>query len=216
MIKFFTIVMLFAQLSGAQSLPKNDLNDRNKKIVAMFGLTEQEASDSISRVRSSFPDFRYSLIWSDDVPANAYNFLGRLIIVTKKLAEAPGMFTDALDLILLHEVGHSLGGSPRYPDGLSCEDNSDAWAASEGLIQLWGRPEGKKKKAAFWRRGQKAINFASIWLSLAEMNIETLSTRLNIITYSNTHHESSECGHKTAEFRKSNMLEALRMKLQSL
>lgn len=216
MIKVFTIVILFAQLSGAQSHLKDNLNGRNQIFQAMLGLTEQDASESISRVRSSFPKFRYYLIWSDDVPANAYNFLGRLIIVTKKMVEVPGMSSDALDLILLHEVGHSLGGHPRYPGGLSCEDNSDSWAASEGLIQLWGQPKSKAEKAEFWTRGQKAISFVSKWLSLSETNIDTLSRQLRIIEYSKSHDHSSDCGHKNAEFRKSNMLDALRRTLGSL
>lgn len=178
------------------------------------GLSLETATEIMERVSKVYPKARYEILWTDSLRANAYNFMGILIFTTKAFVELPMMTEDAFTLTLLHEVGHSLGGPPTYPNGGSCEDVADAWSVADGLMQVWGIPKTKKEKIEFYKRAESAIYTKASYLEYFETGAEEVLNKLNLIEYSNQTNETQKsCGHQSSEHRKQNMLKALSERL---
>ena len=56
------------------------------------------------------------------------------------------LLSSGLAVILAHETGHHLGGSPFHPAyrWLSSEERATEWACQEGLVQVFGKDQAKR------------------------------------------------------------------------
>lgn len=178
------------------------------------GLTYEKAEEIMGKVSRIYPRARYEILWNDRLQANAYNYLGILIWTTKAFIELPMMTEDSFALTMLHEVGHSLGGSPTYPSGASCEDVADAWSATEGLIKLWGEPKTKAERKIFRNRAERAIQIKSSYLEYFENESDNILRILKLNSDLNSEGSDSSCGHQSSEHRKQNMIRALRERVK--
>lgn len=90
--------------------------------------------------RKAFPELTYELqLDFKTINAQALKLQDeRLVTIYGGLALHPGLSTDALSLIILHETGHHLAKGCRLSrdPSLACECAADYWAATEGSDRL--------------------------------------------------------------------------------
>ena len=150
----FTLTLLItvcAMVSGSQSRPaanqeklcegfveENNLripiSNSNQKLLG--GVTEAEFSTSIAMVESTYSSIfkrkglklQVKKMWTNDqVNAQAYNQNGYSVVeIWGGLGRHNVMTPDGVTLVTCHEVGHHLGGLPKFTDP------SGRWASVEG------------------------------------------------------------------------------------
>jgi hypothetical protein len=114
----------------------SDLEVLEAKAASRDNLSEMLVGD----FRKAFPELTYELRL-DFKTINAQALMlqnERLVTIYGGLALHPGLGTDALTLIILHETGHHLAEGCRLPRDpfLACECAADYWAATEGSDRL--------------------------------------------------------------------------------
>lgn len=115
-----------------EKLPSQRVQQQRRRIA-------QELLDRSSR---AFPEITYELIWeSPTINAQAWRLgSARYVRVYGGLVRHRAITKCGLALMLAHETGHHLGGSPRDPamPWLTWQGQADYWAASIGMPRIWG------------------------------------------------------------------------------
>tara|TARA_R110002072_G_scaffold64203_2_gene159366 strand:- start:207752 stop:209005 length:1254 start_codon:yes stop_codon:yes gene_type:complete len=137
-----------ACVNGKGYFPKN-----NWKISPEFnsaGISEKSFNETIEKIKNYYsPYFRSAggnLVvqqdWSDGTVNAFANREGNnwIIKMFGGLARHPSMTKDGFALVMCHEIGHHLGGAPRYESGASWASNegqSDYFAGSKCLRKIF-------------------------------------------------------------------------------
>ena len=105
------------------------------------------------KFRRAFPEVTYELLWeSPTINAQAWRLgSARFVRVYGGLVRHPAITKYGLALMLAHETGHHLGGSPRDPamPWMTWQGQADYWAASVAMPRIWGpRASGATVRAA--------------------------------------------------------------------
>jgi Zn-dependent protease with chaperone function len=94
------------------------------------------------KFRRAFPEVTYELLWeSPTINAQAWRLgSARFVRVYGGLVRHPAITKYGLALMLAHETGHHLGGSPRDPamPWMTWQGQADYWAASVAMPRIWG------------------------------------------------------------------------------
>lgn len=125
----------FACTDGDGFFPKNNWRiPSDRKYLG--GLSEEEFNQTISKIENYYSSIvsshggRLHVIrdWNDPTVNAFANRQGNTwqIKMYGGLARHPAMSTDGFALVLCHELGHHLGGAPKYREGGS------SWASNEG------------------------------------------------------------------------------------
>jgi len=125
---------------GSGFLPKNDMYipDYAGKSIGAGGITESDFNDVINKVENMYGPIvrgyggtlQIKRLWSDGtVNARASRQPGSVFLVEMfgGLARHDSITKDAFALVACHEVGHHIGGVPRYSG-----DPGMSWASTEG------------------------------------------------------------------------------------
>ena len=100
-------------------------------------ISHEQAKTLVESVRDRLKvDIR--LRWSSNSSAIYYE-KGKPVKVPRGLVQHPGMTTDGLALILVHESAHARGKH--------LEADADYWAARHGLRRLWGKEGFSRDRA---------------------------------------------------------------------
>lgn len=87
-----------------------------------------------------YPDVTYHVEWDDDT-VNAYAWQEydgeKHVAILGGLARHSAMKSEGIALVVAHETGHHHGGGPTYSNGMSCEGQSDYWAAKVAMRQAY-------------------------------------------------------------------------------
>lgn len=98
----------------------------------------------VHNFKRHYSDVTYHIEWGDDT-VNAYAWLQggqKHVAILGGLIRHNAMGVEGIGLVLAHELGHHFGGTPTYPNSpLSCEGQSDYWAALIGMREVWWGPE---------------------------------------------------------------------------
>lgn len=144
----------FACIHGKGFLPENDLNipDYAGKSVGAGGITESDFNSVIDKleliyapiIRSYGGQLQVKRLWSDGTVNARASRQGSTFVVEMfgGLARHESVTKDAFALVACHEVGHHIGGVPRYSGqaGLnwaSTEGQSDYFATTKCLRKLF-------------------------------------------------------------------------------
>lgn len=108
-------------------------------VNAFTGITSTEFNEVIDKAERVYTPIiaaqgaRLQIVrsWSDGtVNAQAWRVGSNWMVeMFGGFARYPGMYDDSFLLVLCHEIGHHIGGSPHYPDD---------WASDEGQSDYWG------------------------------------------------------------------------------
>lgn len=91
-------------------------------------------------LRGFYPNMNFGLRWEDFTPnAWSYQQYGvNFVVLSGGLARTEGVGAEALALVLAHEIGHLVGGSPLVPNtSYSCEGVADYAALSAVLYSIY-------------------------------------------------------------------------------
>jgi hypothetical protein len=129
----YDLCMSFLDWPTEEVLPSRRAQQHRRRVV----------SELFRKFDLAFPEVTYELLWeSPTVNAQAWR-LGRVrfVRVYGGLVRHPAMTACGLALMLAHETGHHLGGSPLDPDlrWPTWQGQADYWAASEGMPKVFGR-----------------------------------------------------------------------------
>lgn len=89
--------------------------------------------------KAFYPEINYLLDWDSEV-VNAYAWKTggkRYIQLLGGLVRSQALELEGISLIIAHEVAHHYAGEPTYPSGLSCEGQSDYYAANTIMRKVW-------------------------------------------------------------------------------
>ncbi|MFI6497990.1 M48 family metalloprotease [Nonomuraea typhae] len=89
--------------------------------------------------RAWYPDITYHVDWTDE-DVNAYAWVEngvRHVALKGGLIRHMKLETEAIALILAHEIGHHYGGDPKFPGGLSCEGQADYYGVRDAMRKVW-------------------------------------------------------------------------------
>jgi hypothetical protein len=144
-------------------------------------LAQQEADDVLRLYRKFYPDIKFCLEWNvKEVNACAWRDGGeRHVSINGGVARLLVIESEGFALFLAHEVGHHTGGRPIFPDGLSCEGESDYEGTLTILRNIWG--------SDYATRIEKAIGQMALYYDVANS--------------ANPPDGSANCGHPTRECR---------------
>ena len=148
-MKFIAILTLLISFCAFADLPRNDLwisaSDKGR-----HNITEPQFNDVVSKVEATYSPLvkakggvlKIVKKWSDGT-VNAYaERKGNVYQVTMfgGLARHQLVTQDGFMAVLCHELGHHLGGFPKYSDA--------AWASVEGQSDYWGMLKCMKRVLA--------------------------------------------------------------------
>jgi len=101
------------------------------------------------KFRRAFPEVTYELLWeSPTINAQAWRLgSARFVRVYGGLVRHPAITKYGLALMLAHETGHHLGGSPRDPamPWMTWQGQADYWAASVAMPRIWDRAHVQRR-----------------------------------------------------------------------
>lgn len=137
----FIIILFFSQLCFSESfIPKNTLH-LDKESFAQGGITEVQFNQVIDKVEKIYSsvvtDAGANLImnrkWKDNTVNASAEQKGKdwHVNMFGGLAKFRTITVDGFTLVLCHELGHHIGGSPKYKERLT-------WATNEGQADYWG------------------------------------------------------------------------------
>lgn len=149
---FLAIVLSFFSVAAqADCVPPNDFYIA-ETAVGPLSVSQTSFEDAISKVQKAYAaevaakgaTLQINNLWKDGtVNAQAYQEVhgGKtyfMIDAFGGLARYPGMTKNAFVAVLCHELGHHLGGAPRY-------DKNTDWAAVEGQADYFATLKCMKK-----------------------------------------------------------------------
>ena len=179
LILILTSLFAGAALGCSGFLPSNDLYIPVGVKGAQTGITEaefNEVADDIYAlyypvIKNAGGDFFIDKKWKDGT-VNAFADLRgslRRVTVMGGMARAESMTKDAFALIVCHEVGHHLGGTPKDPGDswATIEGQSDYFASLKCLRRLWMNDKnaeiiGKAKVSDFLSESCKKQKFSKV------------------------------------------------------
>jgi hypothetical protein len=98
--------------------------------------------DLLNKFGHAFPEITYELLWeSPTINAQAWRLgSARYVRVYGGLVRYRAISKCGLALMLAHETGHHLGGSPRDPDmtWMTWQGQADYWAARTAMPLVFG------------------------------------------------------------------------------
>lgn len=133
------ITSIFACINGNGYLPKNDLNipEFSATSTVKSGITQQEFNSVIDKIESIYGsiingyggNLQVERLWSDGTVNAMASRQGNTYLVKMfgGLARHQAITKDGFALVACHEVGHHIGGVPRYT-----EQAGGSWASTEG------------------------------------------------------------------------------------
>ncbi|MAZ49447.1 MAG: hypothetical protein CME65_12880 [Halobacteriovoraceae bacterium] len=156
MMKLFVALMVytsasFACISGKGFLPENDMYlDVDYKSIN-GGIDEQEFNRVLDKLQQVYDpiinqyggNLKINRLWSDGTVNASANRQGSDYIINMYggLARHQVVTSDAFALVACHEVGHHIGGVPRYTqrggEWASVEGQSDYFATTKCLRKLF-------------------------------------------------------------------------------
>jgi len=139
-------------------LPKNDMYIPVDTKMMTSGITETSFNDVINKVEKIFTpivrkyggQLKFERLWSDGTVNASASRLGQtyLIKMYGGLARHHTITQDAFALVACHEIGHHIGGVPRYSDSggtwASVEGQSDYFATAKCLRLLFENDDNEK------------------------------------------------------------------------
>jgi len=147
-----------------------------------------------------YPDVIYHIEWMDNT-VNAYAWRDgneRHVAILGGIIRHKYIMQEGLGLVISHELGHHYGGPPYYPEGLSCEGQSDWWGARIAMREVWWGEEYIRQTIA------AADQLYNLFSKGLVMGISVEEER-KLLT------EMNGCGHPDAECRKETYLAAVRL-----
>ena len=124
--------MSFLHWPTEDALPSPRAQQHRRRVV----------TELFKKFSQAFPQVTYELLWeSPTINAQAWRLgSARYVRVYGGLVRHRAISKFGLALMLAHETGHHLGGSPRDPamPWLTWQGQADYWAASVGMPQIWG------------------------------------------------------------------------------
>jgi hypothetical protein len=91
--------------------------------------------------KTYYPSIEFRINWTDDTVNAFASREGNRQVVTLYggLIRHPYMQLEGVGLVLAHEIGHHLGGAPRYPGipWASCEGQADYWGSKIAMRKVW-------------------------------------------------------------------------------
>ncbi len=135
--------MSFLNWPAEEALRSRDAQQHRRRV----------ALDLLQKFSAAFPEVTYELLWeSPTLNAQAWRLgSARYVRVYGGLLRHSALTKYGLALMLAHETGHHLGGSPRDPamPWLTWQGQADYWAASVAMPKIWGpRARGATLRAA--------------------------------------------------------------------
>ncbi len=129
-------------------LPPNNLQSRISA-DGLGGLTQDQYNQVIDRMEAIYGPIVAALgdqlvinrMWSDDTVNSSAERDGNQYIINAYggLARDKAITMDGEALVLCHEMGHNLGGAPKYPgDWASDEGEADYYATTKCLHRIFG------------------------------------------------------------------------------
>lgn len=149
-LKTITIILAFASsLSFACEgfLPKNNLYIpvSNNKMTSMTELQFNAAIDEIKEIYEENDELHFEIRrdWKNaTVNAYAQGNGRKYIEIYGGIARHPEITLDGLKFVVCHEIGHLLGGYPRYKNNVnSVEGQADYYATTKCLRKVFSRDE---------------------------------------------------------------------------
>lgn len=88
-----------------------------------------------------YPNINFHVEWND-TRVNAFAWMQgsqRHVSILGGLLRHNAIKLEGASLVLAHEIGHHLGGPPRYPNNTwaSCEGQADYWGSLVGMRRVW-------------------------------------------------------------------------------
>lgn len=197
------------------------------------GLTEQQFNHNISQVLEVYGPIVSSMggrlsmnrLWSDNTVNASANRSGRTWKVNMYggLARHPSITPDGFTMVICHEVGHHLGGAPKYKRWFfntwaSNEGQSDYFASLKCLRKVWSEDENiawakdndvdstakaacdqvystDTERARCYRTSMAGLSLASVFQSLRNQRIgPRFDTPDRAVTRRTSHgHPASQC-----------------------
>jgi hypothetical protein len=175
-------VFLPTLLYGNQTsfMEENDLHLRAPAVAGV--VTEQDFNATVKSLQGLFgpiskqtgKDLHIIGKWNDNV-VNAYAYEqggARYVEIFGGLARRPEVTVDGLMLVLCHEIGHHLGGFPKYSgQWASNEGQSDYYATHACAKLVWADDfEGNERAAATTPENIRSICNV-VWYDIDSRNI---------------------------------------------
>lgn len=154
----------------------------------------------VHNFRRFYPNVEYHIEWLDNtVNAYAWRQGGRRhVALLGGLIRHREIKVEGLGLVLAHELGHHYGGAPTYPsNGLSCEGQSDYWAALIGMREVWWGEEYLRQTIAGAEQLYRLFAFGVVSSLTPEEEKEQIKT-------------AGSCSHPPAACRRETYLAAVR------
>ncbi|MGE3611755.1 MAG: hypothetical protein AB7I27_19355 [Bacteriovoracaceae bacterium] len=153
---FFSALITFQCLACETFLPKNDFKVPVTTLLNEVDETSfNQVIDQIKNLYNQITlDHQGELVlngkWTDEtVNAGTYRDGNKWVVnIYGGLARFPSMTKDGLALVICHEVGHHLGGTPKklaedQPKWSSTEGQADYFSTSKCLKRLWNNEKVK-------------------------------------------------------------------------
>jgi hypothetical protein len=86
-----------------------------------------------------YSDVVFTLDWAND-EVNAYAWVEngtRHVAILGGLVRDVALELEGISVVVAHEIGHHYGGNPAYPQGLSCEGQSDYYGVGTVMRNVW-------------------------------------------------------------------------------
>jgi len=103
----------------------------------------------INHFNRFYPDIIFSIDWANNtVNAVAWRRGSeRHVTLYGGIIRHRAVKVEGLALVMAHEVGHHLGGTPRYPDipWASCEGQADYWGSLIAMREIWWGEEAMRQ-----------------------------------------------------------------------
>lgn len=168
-------------------LSKADANSRIEDRTRPLSdpVIRDTAEEALRRYRGKFRNIVFNIDWSSHVVNGcAWKEEGKqFVIINGRLALQTELEIQGLALVIAHEVAHHIGGGDLFPDGLSCEGQSDFAGVSIVLRRLVGLHDHSFIRAAIDQMA-KFYNVAnSIVPSTIKANCSHPDKKCRIATY---------------------------------
>jgi hypothetical protein len=121
-------ILFFRKHSGSPSRTKDDMDNLMEEF--------RQAFPEIHHINYDWENNDVNAwAWVDEAGKRHVLMLGGMI--RHRYNKMP-----AVAIVLAHEIGHHLGGDPKYPHGLTCEGKADFWGTKVGLRRVYNSPDG--------------------------------------------------------------------------
>lgn len=182
MLILLTLLAPLKALAFMESImPKNTLS-REDSLSKLANVSQVDFNDAIAKVEAFYKPIVAlhggRLVMERDwknstVNAYATKSGSRWIVhLYGGLARRPEINKDSFTLVILHEMGHHLGGFPAYDgENMSDEGQADYFATHSGARELWAKDIVENAKAAAKIPAYPKALCDKQWVALADRNL---------------------------------------------